>query len=298
MKKIDARTKVLMGLVQCYILGLTMSGAKAADVLKLRVADSFPPTHYISVQITQWWMDQVKQRTHGGVDFEYFPAEQLGKAKDLLSLTQSGVVDIGYVAPAFVSEKLPLSAVAELPLNFANSCQGTEAYYKLATTGIVAKQEFEPSGVRALFTFVLPPYQVFLRKELKLGAASLVGLKLRTTGGAKELMLRTLGAVPVQIPSPDVYQALSRGTIDGMLFPYGSIFSYDVQDLVKTASVRSNFGSFVVTYMISERKWQSLPSEIRKVDDRSRRGDGTSRLRNRAARRRRQPEQTQKPGTC
>jgi TRAP-type C4-dicarboxylate transport system substrate-binding protein len=134
-----------------------------------------------------------------------------------LSLTLSGVVDIGYVAPAFVSEKLPLSAVAELPLNFATSCEGTEAYYKLAKNGIIAKQEFEPAGVRALFTFVVPPYQVFLRKKLELGAGSLTGLKIRTTGSAKELMLRAMGAVPVQIASPDVYQALSRGTIDGML---------------------------------------------------------------------------------
>jgi hypothetical protein len=39
----------------------------------------------------------------------------LGKAKDLLALTQAGVIDIAYVAPGFVSDKMPLSVVAELP---------------------------------------------------------------------------------------------------------------------------------------------------------------------------------------
>lgn len=39
----------------------------------------------------------------------------MGKAKDLLSLTQSGVLDIGYVGPSYVSDKLPLFSVGELP---------------------------------------------------------------------------------------------------------------------------------------------------------------------------------------
>jgi len=250
---------IALGLASCTLL-LT-APASAADIA-LRVADSFPSGHYISEQVTKWYMDRVTKETDNKVTFQYYPSEQLGKAKDILKLTQTGVADIGYVAPAFVTDKLPLSVVAELPLGFSTSCAGTMAYYKLASDGIIAQRELAPNGVKLLFAIVLPPYQVFLRSGSFSDLNSLNGAKIRTTGNAKELAVKKLGAVPLQIATPDVYQSLSRGTIDGMLFPYSSIFSYDLQDQIKSASKDANFGSFVVTYLISEKRWKSLPSDV------------------------------------
>ena len=68
-----------------------------AQTVTLRVADSFPVGHFIPKGATLPFMDEVTKRSGGRVKFEYFPAQQLGKAADLLNLTQSGVADIGYV---------------------------------------------------------------------------------------------------------------------------------------------------------------------------------------------------------
>src|SRR5436190_22020196 len=114
---------------------LAVSVPLAHAQTKLRVADSFPAGHYIPETSAKPFMAEVTKATTGAVTFEYFPAEQLGKAKDLLSLTISGVADIGYIAPSYISDKLPLSAVAELPGQFPTSCAGTEAYWKLARPG-------------------------------------------------------------------------------------------------------------------------------------------------------------------
>jgi TRAP-type C4-dicarboxylate transport system substrate-binding protein len=244
---------------------LAAGSAVQAQEITLRLADSFPAGHYISEKVTRWYMDQVTERTGRKVKFQYYPAEQLGKVKDMLSLTQTGVADIAYVAPSFITDKLPLSGVAELPLNFTTSCEGTRAYYRLAADGIIADRELKPNNIRLLFAIVLPPYQVFLRGAGLKTSESVKGLKIRTSGKAKELAVQALGAVPIQIATPDVYQALSRGTIDGMLFPYSSIYSYDLQDLTKSASLGSNFGSFTVSYAIGERRWRSLPPDIQNV---------------------------------
>lgn len=249
-----------------FALALLMpAAARAEGEVTLRLGDSFPAGHYIADKVTKWFMEQVVERTGKKVKFEYYPAEQLGKAKDMLSLVQTGVADIAYVAPSFTTDKLPLSGVAELPLGFSTSCEGTQAFFKLASDGIIQQRELAPNNVRLLLTIVLPPYQVFLRGPGLKTSADLKGLKIRTSGKAKELAVAALGAVPIQIATPDVYQALSRGTIDGMLFPYSSIFSYDLQDLSKAASIGENFGSFIVTYMISERRWRALPPDVQKV---------------------------------
>ncbi|MDP3824397.1 MAG: TRAP transporter substrate-binding protein DctP [Burkholderiales bacterium] len=241
------------------------AGAGAQTAIKLKIADSFPVGHYLPRYMIQPMIDRLKASPAGkGVEFEYYPAEQMGKAKDFLSLTQSGVLDITYVAPGFVSDKMPLSVVAELPLSFTGSCKGTLAYWNLAKFGgLLSKKEFEPNGVRLLFTIVLPPYQVVTRKPFA-SLKDLEGMKIRASGSAKELVLKKIKATPVLIPTPEVYEALSRGTIEGVLFPFNSLVPYDIHKLSKTATVGENFGSFVANYVISEKRWQSLPVPLQK----------------------------------
>jgi TRAP-type C4-dicarboxylate transport system substrate-binding protein len=231
----------------------------------LRVADSLPASHFFVEQATKFWMQEVSAGTNNAVKFEHYPAEQLGKAKDLLSLTQSGVVDIGYVVPSYVSEKMPLSAVAELPGTFSSSCEGTLAYWKLAQgDGILSRLEYDPNGVKVLFAIVMPPYQVFLQRKID-NIKSFEGAKLRTTGGAQDGIITRLKSVPVHITAPELHDSLARGTVDGMVFPTASTVAYDVAGLVKASTSNENFGSAVLTYMISNARWKTLPPAVQKA---------------------------------
>jgi TRAP-type C4-dicarboxylate transport system substrate-binding protein len=251
-------------LVAAASLGF-ISGTAAAQEITLRVADSLPVDHYIANYTVKPWMEAVTAATDGRVAFEYFPAEQIGKAKDLLALTTSGVADIGYVAPSYVSDKMPLSAVAQLPGAFGSACEGTEAYYDLATGGIIAEQEMATNDVRLLLTVVAYPYQVFTSNRPIDGLESLEGLKLRTTGGAMDIMARKVGAAPIQMAGPEVYDSLSRGTLDGLVFPYSGVLGYHLESLVKWGTQDLNFGSFAYNYVISEKKFQSLPEDVQKI---------------------------------
>lgn len=243
---------------------LCATGAATAQT-KVKIADSFPVGHYLPRYFTTPMMERLKADPAAkGIEFEYYPAEQLGKAKDLLSLTQSGLVDIAYVGPGFVSDKMPLSVVPELPLPYTGSCQATMAYWNLAKHGgLLDKKDFAPNGVRLLFTIVLPPYQVITRKPFA-SLNDLDGMKIRASGSAKELLLKKLKAVPVLMPTPEVYESLSRGTIDGVLFPFNSLAPYGIDKLSKTGTLGSNFGSFVANWVISEKRFQSFPPAVQK----------------------------------
>ncbi len=126
-----------------HIAGRTVLAALVASMLArapalgrqitLRVADHYPAGSPAAAMTAKFFMDEVTKQTNGRVKFEYFPAEQLGKAKHMLALTLSGVTDIGFAAPAYVSDKLPLGAVAELPGTFAEPCEGTMAPYQILT---------------------------------------------------------------------------------------------------------------------------------------------------------------------
>ncbi len=96
---------------------LLASGAQAQTKITLRVADSFPTGHYIVDYATKFWMDSVTKATNGQVTFEYYPSEQLGKAKDMLALTQSGVTDIAYVAPSLQPWYTPATGTSSSSMN-------------------------------------------------------------------------------------------------------------------------------------------------------------------------------------
>lgn len=240
--------------------------AGPASAETLRIADSFPVGHYIAENMTKVWMERVTELTNGEIDFEYYPAEQMGKSKDLMSLAQTGVIDIGYAGVSYLADKLPLAAVGELPEAFTTSCQGTKAYWTIAQPGGVLDQaELAPQGVRMLFVMVLSPYQVMTTRKEITGADSFRGLKLRTTGGTKEIAVELLGATPISIPAPETREALSRGTIDGILFPHSSVLPYALEPELKWGTQDMNFGSFVASYVISEDRWQKLSPEIQKA---------------------------------
>lgn len=250
--------------VAATALGVLSASAKA-ETRKLRVADSFPAGHYLVKLIIQPWMAEVTKRTNGGITFDYFPSQQIGKAADMLKLTQTGVVDIGYVAPAYVSDKMVASEVAMLPGGFTTACEGTKAYLETARNGLVAAEDYAPNKIKLLLAVALPPYQILTVKAPVASDADLKGLKLRTTGGAQDLTLRSIGATPVRMAAPDTYESLSRGTLDGVLFPLDSVISYNVDKLVKYSTEGENFGSFIVAYSISDAAWNKLAPETQKA---------------------------------
>ncbi len=254
-------TAILFALSNPFAAGQAAAQDKA---IVLRVANYFPVAHAHS-QAARFWMDEVSRRTNNAVTFEFYPAEQLGKAKDLLSLTLSGVTDVGGFAPSYVPDKMPLTAVAELPGGFSTSCEGALAYWQLAREGgILAKEEFAANGVRALLGLVNPPFQLLL-KQKSLTLKSAQGQKIRSLGGPQDLLLKKLDAVPVRMAGPEVFESLSRGTLDGILFPLTSVMSFDLHTHLKSGTHNSNFGSGVNVYVISEERWKKLPPAIQKA---------------------------------
>lgn len=259
----NLKSIVVIGTAITLLLG---PSTLRADPTVLRVADYLPTGHFISKFMAEVWMDRVLELTNGEVAFDYFPGEQLGKAKDLLSLTQSGVADVGLAAPSYITDKLPLSSVAELPAEFSNSCEGTLAIWPLLRPGgIIDKNELEPLGVRALFALVLAPYQLYLADSPIDGVNAVQGLKLRAAGGPKVLITRRLGGVPVQMGAPEIMESLSRGTIDGILLSHSSVADYDLHHHLQYGTEGENFGSAVIMYVINLRAWNKTPPELQEV---------------------------------
>ncbi len=254
------------GVAAAFVALVGYAGAGSAqEKITLRVADSFPAVgHYFAEPGAKYFMQAVTAATNGQVEFQHYPAQQLGKAKDLLALTVSGVADIGSVMPSYAPDKLQLSAVGELPGIFKTSCQGTLAYWNLAKDGILSKAELQPNGVRVLIALVAAPYQALMAQKIQ-SVKDLEGKKMRTLGSAVDLAMRNLKAIPIRMAAPEIHESLSRGTLDGTLISYGAAISYSLGPLAKSVTTGRGFGSAVLTYAISEKRWKTLPANVQQV---------------------------------
>ena len=74
--KLPLKTTVLLAATLCA------AGAVQAQT-KIKIADSFPVGHYLPKYVTTPMMERLKALPAAkGIEFEYYPAEQMGKAKD------------------------------------------------------------------------------------------------------------------------------------------------------------------------------------------------------------------------
>lgn len=258
----------LAALLACSTLDPPPSAAAAPSApMVLRLADGMPSGHVIDRLIIEPFIQEVEKRTNGQVRIQHFPAEQLGKSRDLLIMTQRGVTDIGFVVPSYMSDKMPLTAVTELPGIFKNTCQGNAALRSLTEPGgVLETEEFTPNGIRPLIIFLMPAYQLVLSSTRPLRSlADADGLKIRTPGGAMDPTVLGINAVPIRISPPEIYESMARGTLDGALLAYQSVTSYHLAPLIRSGTVGEDFGTVTITFSISERRWATLPDEVKAI---------------------------------
>jgi len=243
---------------------VVMTFAAQAENVTIRLADTFPVGHFISERMTKIFIQNAETLSNGEITFNYFPAGQLGKIPEMLDLVENKVVDMAYVPPSGYADRIPLIGVSELPGFFTKSAIGTPAFLTLLE-GKTSKSEFSKYNVTPVFGAVLPQYQIAVAGDPIDKPDDFKGVRLRTPGGVLELAANELGALAVPMGGPEMYTAFQRGTVDATLNAYGSMRSYKLNEVLKSVSTNGSFGSFAMTYVISNDFLNALSPEHQKI---------------------------------
>lgn len=248
----------------CAILAIAISVATAngtsAQSVTLKLADTLPAGHTMHQEITQVFIAETRRLSGGAIGLDHFPGGQLGKPADSLRLIQTGLQDIGLLAPSLVSDKMPYSSVTELPGLWSRSCELMKAAWPLfQENGTLFKLDFAPNGIRPLILLGLPQYVIGFATSREVKALKdLSGLRIRSVGGALDGLVAKLGGSPVRLAAPEIYEALNRGTADGAIMGNQGITGYKMEGLLKTVLTGQNLGTVFNVYAISDAKWRSL----------------------------------------
>lgn len=240
----------------------TAAPASAQEEMTLKLAHIAPATHYLWEQGAKPFAEAVTERTGGRVKFQVYPAGQLGK--DYTSILSSGIADVVFFVANYAPDKFPLTSVVELPSPYKTSCEATAKFWELAKEGgVLNEQEYKPQGIHVLFVSSLRPYTVMTTKKQVTDLDSLAGLKLRANGAALDKAVRALGGVPVRVSSPEAYDALTRGTVDGGVYSYLSLPEFKLDQVFHHAVDGVQIGSPGIIFAMSEKGWRRLPDDVK-----------------------------------
>ncbi|ASJ73835.1 TRAP transporter substrate-binding protein DctP [Granulosicoccus antarcticus] len=219
----------------------------------------------------QQFVDAVKDRTEGRVEFELFINGQLGDQLQYFQQIQRGVVDAGLVNSAALENIIPAFGVVNLPYVFRTSEEYgsvmTDDRVREALFNAAEKHKFWPlgflsSGFRSIYTTM--PLESF--EDLK-------GKKLRTMSSPTYIeMLKLFGAVPTPLPFGEVYSGMQQGIVDGAEGGLAGLYSAKFGEVAKYAleTNQTRLSDFIVTSIrfkesLSEEDHQAVVEEFEKI---------------------------------
>jgi len=253
--------RILFSAFMVFMFCMPSTVDAADNVIKLKLADSYPVGH-TCYKMAINFKKRVEEITKGKVVVEYYPSEQLGKLKDLLRICSSGVADITNVSPNFFAGQLPLNTLMASPF-YTTAVEGSAINQRLLFESPEIINEYSKYGVRPIMGYATNQYDVATTKKQVKNPEDVKGLKIRTPGGFFDKIAVRYGISPVSIASPEMYEAAQRGVFDGMLLTFPAVKQYRLNELVKYYTYGLRLGSNPNSYIMNEKKWQSLPNDIK-----------------------------------
>jgi len=243
-----------------FVISLLFSTYSFADVIKLKFANYFPPMHMNSVMMGKF-CDELNKKLAGKVELTQYTGSTLLSAPKMAAGVSTGIADIGLSNLAYTRGRFPVMEIMELPLGYPSAW----------IAGHVANDfynKFKPKDFDAYHVLMLStsPINVIqtLNKPVKT-LEELKGLKLRGTGRLGDIV-KALGATPIPIETPDLYDSLKRGVIEGALLPLETLKGFKTGEVQKYVTASWKVGSAYCFYVLmNKQKWDSLPSDVKKV---------------------------------
>ncbi|WP_232622259.1 TRAP transporter substrate-binding protein DctP [Rhodococcus rhodochrous] len=251
------------------LLALTTGCSSQADdaPVELVFSDGYSASHPIGKGGSQPFLQYLQENGPDvGLEVERFAPGQLGKPADALHLLRSDAVQITSVIPAYLANSIPLSGVAELPELVPDACSGIRALMPMVQPGgTIFERELAEQKVVPLWGVLLSDYRMLTADHKVAKVEDLRGALIRTPGGVGDRVVRALGASPVSIPVGDIYEAISRGTVEGAVLTRFSAPSYGLEDVVEYVTDDTNLYTTTVLFSVSANQWESLDDQQREV---------------------------------
>ncbi len=245
------------------LLALLLFSVQAANAqIMLRFGHTNAPQDTINLG-AEYFAKRVAEKTNNAIRVQVFPAGQLGNDQQVLDGVRFGTIDIGMTGNPFFTTLVPELNLFDLPYLFRDYHQ---AYSVLdGPIGVELRSLLEKHGMTPLGILEIGFRNITNNKRQVKEPGDVKGLRIRTTPNLAHIQaFRLLGADPVPMPFPEVYLALSTGTVDGEENPIELIYNSKFYEVQKYLSLTEH--AYTCTNVVMNLKeYQALKPEYQKA---------------------------------
>ncbi|MBN1850998.1 MAG: TRAP transporter substrate-binding protein [Deltaproteobacteria bacterium] len=252
---------ILAGIV-CLILSFFSFNPVFAASVNLKVANYFPPPSSQAKILEQFCRD-LENRTNGAVKADYFAGGSLLNPTAMFDGVNTGIADIGYSHVFYTTGRMPVTEVTGLPLGYPSAWVGGHVLCDFY-------QEFKPKEfetVKVLWMNTSTPSGIATSKKAVRKLEDLKGLTIRGPGLVGEV-IKALGGNPAPTPMPEVYDAISKGVLDGEASNFETLATFKFGEVVKyETSIWQITNPYPFYCVMNKKSYAKLPPDIKSIFD-------------------------------
>jgi TRAP-type C4-dicarboxylate transport system substrate-binding protein len=259
-----AKTVFLSVILAVFLIGGLIekgNGQQVEKPIKLTYALFMPGTSVISKKNMEY-AQEIEKRTNGRVQITVQHSGSLLVGPAMFQGIRSGIADMGHGMTTYNPGNFPFTQIAELP-------SASESGWVISNVFYDFLEKYQPKEWNDVH-MLTPTGSGFGSTVIATGK-----VQIRTLEDLKGRSFRTnfvdvttaLGATVKDVPMAEVFDAISKGVIDGIHTSSEPLKNWRLADAAKYVTLF--FGPVmpanVIYNIMNKNKWNSLPSDIQKI---------------------------------
>jgi TRAP-type C4-dicarboxylate transport system substrate-binding protein len=212
--------------------------------------------------VAEDWAKEMEKITNGKLKLKLFPPGALSPILETVTFLEKGVYDVAFTFGPFFTGFVPEGDIeAGIPFAWEHPDEVYDAMENRGLVDLIREAYIEHNIV--YYPYIAEPYYNYLTNFEINNIDSFKGKKIRALGIWGKLTQK-LGASPVTIPGPEVYQALQLGTIDGAIYGWSSLEDNKLSEVVKY-NIYPSAAVVCGSMLINKKSMESLPADLQAI---------------------------------
>ncbi len=245
--------------------GMGVANAQMVDGPKIKWRMSLWGKRRAFTEAPEYVSAQVAKRTEGKFTLQLYYGQQLSKSKENLDGISVGAFESASFCAAYHPKKNAPLNVLDLPFLPLKDFDTMRRVHDAVYAHPASQAALGKWNAVIYMSMLLPQYEYMGRGKAPRTVADFKGMRLRALGGMGRAA-EAIGAVPTTVPAPEVYNAISRGTVDAVGFPFTYTFrAYKVDEVAEWYTTNMKLGTVNCPIVFNKAAWAKLPEQYKQL---------------------------------
>ncbi len=247
------------------VTAAAMTASAAWAEVELTYSSWLPWSHPVNEAIYIPWMEAIEAESEARIKFKRLP-KPVASPPAHLDAIRTGQADVAFSVHGYSRNQFTPYLFGEFPF-LGDSAEATSIAFQRTHDKFMGDMDLY-KGVHLIGVNLHGPGQVHHSKMNMSSPADFEGQKFRTGGPIPLAMVEAWGGVSIRQPAPKSFEILSSGIADGITFPFESLPSFKITELVPyTTTMPGGWYNSSHYLVMNKRKYDSLSDEDKAVID-------------------------------